>query len=389
MTLPYDALKPLIRFQSLELRNFLSFKTAMLDLDDFVALVGPNASGKSNAVAAFRLLREIPSYGLPLAVARRGGFDQLRHRSRGHPNDPSLRLCFMLKGSERLSSYFLSFGAVKGGQYKVKRETGEVFYSNGASATFDRVGETVRISTTSKPAGKPERYEFRAVSGQSALPGAGVAGITIYEVLQRMQTVEVNPAKVGELQEPSSTDTFESDGSNVASMFESLDRATRDEVVSRLAAIVPGIEAVEVVHLADKLTLRFKQYADDGSARSFLAKQMSDGTLRAFAILVSVFQSQRPALLVIEEPEIAIHLGALTSMVQLLQAETEITQVVVTTHSADIVDALSLESLRVVWHENGVSNVAKLAEHSKEPVRQGLITPGQLLRSDSLDPRVG
>ena len=387
-SLSIDQLRPEhVRFRSLELQNFLSYKKATLDLSDFIALVGPNASGKSNAVAAIRLLREIPTYGLPTAINRRGGFDQLRHRSRGHPYDPSLRLCFEFEGSGEKSYYFLSFGSVKGGQYKIKRESAEIFYPDGSIAGFDRTNEVVRIHMRMKPGSKPTRYNFQAVAGQSVLSSAGIPGITIYEVLQRMQTVEVNPAKVGDLQEPSPTDTFESDGSNVASIFDSLDRKTRQDIVSRLAAIVPGIESVDVVHLADKLTLRFKQSTEDGSPRTFLAKQMSDGTLRAFAIMVAMLQNRRPALLIVEEPEVAIHLGALSSLVQLLQAETDKTQVLITTHSADIVDALPLDALRIVWHEAGVSNIAKLAEHSKLPVKQGLITPGQLLRSDALDPQ--
>ncbi|MCV7423925.1 AAA family ATPase [Mycobacterium yunnanensis] len=386
VSITWEALNPnSVRFKSLELQNFLSYKNASLDLSDFIAIVGPNASGKSNAVAALRLLREIPSYGLPTAIARRGGFDQLRHRSRGHPYDPSLRLCFEMHGSGRTSSYLLSFGSVKGGQYKIKREAAELFFADGSSASFDRTGDAVRIIVSRKDS-KPERFNFNAVAGQSIIPAAGIAGITVYEVLQRIQTVEVNPAKVGDLQEPSSTATFESDGSNVASIYDSLDKKTKQDVVDRLAAIVPGIVAVEVYHLADRLTLRFKQTADDGLTRTFLAKQMSDGTLRAFAIMVALLQNRRPTLLVIEEPEVAIHLGALGSLVQLLEAETNKTQVLVTTHSADIIDALPIDSLRIVWHENGVSNVARLAEHSKIPVRKGLITPGQLLRSDSLDP---
>lgn len=211
--------------------------------------------------------------------------------------------------------------------------------------------------------------------------------MVVYGILQQLQTVEVNPAKVGELQEPSSTHTFESDGSNVASLFEAFDEKTRDDVVGRLAAVVPGIVGIEVAHFADKVTLRFRQKSEDGTTRTFLAKQMSDGTLRAFAILAAMFQQRRPALLAIEEPEVAIHLGALSSLVQILEAETDSTQIVITTHSADIVDSLPLDSLRVVWNEGGVSRIAKLAEHSKTPVKKGLITPGQLLRSDALDPQ--
>ena len=38
--------------------------------------------------------------------------------------------------------------------------------------------------------------------------------------------------------------------------------------------------------------------------------------------------------------------------------------------------------------EGGASKIAKLAEHTKVPVREGLITPGELLRSDALDPQI-
>ena len=87
-------------------------------------------------------------------------------------------------------------------------------------------------------------------------------------------------------------------------------------------------------------------------------------------------------------PEIAIHLGALRTLIELLQARSETSQIVITTHSADIVDALPIDAIRVVWSQGDASHVAPISEHSKEPVRRGLITPGELLRSDSLDPAI-
>lgn len=85
--------------ERLELTDLLSHKSASRDLGRFVALVGPNASGRSNAVSAIRLLREIAIYGLPITLARRGGSDQLRHRSAARPNDPGLRLTLALEAS--------------------------------------------------------------------------------------------------------------------------------------------------------------------------------------------------------------------------------------------------------------------------------------------------
>lgn len=52
-----------LRFHSLQLKNFLSYKDAEIDFSKFIAIIGQNAAGKSNAVAALKLLRDIPEYG--------------------------------------------------------------------------------------------------------------------------------------------------------------------------------------------------------------------------------------------------------------------------------------------------------------------------------------
>ena len=113
---------------------------------------------------------------------------------------------------------------------------------------------------------------------------------------------------------------------------------------------------------------------------------MSDGTLRGFAILVAASQQPPPRLLVIEEPEVAIHLGALRTLVDLLDSRADESQIMITTHSADIIDALPIDNVRIVWSNEDSSHIAPISEHSKDPVRRGLITSGALLRSDALDP---
>lgn len=375
------------RFVRLEMTNFLSFKSASLDFSDFIALIGPNASGKSNAVNAIKLLHEIAVYGLPVALNRRGGFDQLRHRSAGRPYDPALRLIFHLNESEE-SFYELRLGAVRGGRYRVKREGAQVrlgghlfsLDSDGSKVTwYDDLGDSTQEAEQTRT--------YSVAPGQSALSTGGLASFLVSTALRKIQTVEVNPAKVGDLQEPSSTQEFEPDGSNVVSVFENLDSAHRRDLVEELAAIVPGIASIEPTRLADRQTLRFKQRTQSG-IREFYAKQMSDGTLRALAILVAVMQQTAPGLLVIEEPEVAIHLGALRTLVDILQSQPNGAQILITTHSADIVDALPVDSLRVVWTQDDASHIAPVSEHSKEPVRRGLITPGELLRADALDPAI-
>ncbi|WP_065571764.1 AAA family ATPase [Microbacterium oleivorans] len=366
-----------LQFKSLTLRNFLSYRDATIELGDFVALVGPNSSGKSNAVAAIKLLRDIPTHGLPNAVRRRGGYDQLRHRSEGRPYEPSLRLEFQF-GSAEVSHYELKLGSVAGKRYEVKRESAHVYFGREEWG-FESDGTRVEVHSPE------EERPVPVAPGQSALSTGSLTAFLVQRVLQSLQAVEINPSSVADLQEPSSTRQFEPDGSNVTSVFESLTAARRTELVDQLAAIVPGIARIELRNLADRQTLAFYQ-ATESKDRMFLAKQMSDGTLRSFGILLAMLQPASPSLIVIEEPEIAIHVGAMTTLVDILQQQANVSQVLITTHSADIVNALPIEDLRVVWTENGESRLAPVSDHTRDVVRRGLMTPGELLRADSLDP---
>lgn len=380
-----------VRILRLHLTNFLSYREATLELGDLTALVGPNASGKSNAVAAFKLLREIPAYGLPTAIARRGGFDQLRHRSKGHPYDPAIRLDFTTGENAPESHYELRFKNQSGGRYSIKRESGSFWWDQENGADF--IVRDGRVHASEVRDGEVEVWpasdrDIRLAPGQSAAGSQMTyAGALIREVLGTLQTVEINPAKIGELQEPSPSRVFEPDGSNTASIVDTLSVESRRQLAEQLAAIVPGIERIESRKLADKVTTIFKQFVPEtNSRREFFAKQMSDGTLRAFGILLSMLQPRTPSLLIIEEPEVAIHLGALRTLVDVLRQQSEEGQVLITTHSADIVDTLEIESLRVVWTTEGASRISSVAEHTIGPIRQGLITPGDALRADALDP---
>ncbi len=377
-----------MRLLRLELTNFLSYRHAVLELGNFTALVGPNASGKSNAVAAIKLLREIPIYGLPTAIARRGGFDQLRHRSGGRPYDPGLAIEFKVDSKLPVSRYELRLGARAGKRYEIKQESADIYTREG-HFTFSQARGKAEVhdewrDRAFQGAQLPEG--FRVAPGQSAAAlGISYGGYTLASFLESLQAVEISPSRVADLQDPASTREFEPDGSNTASFFELMSSHKKQELIDELSAIVPGLSNIEPRRLADKVTLAFYQGAA-GKPREFLAKQMSDGTLRAFSILLALLQPRQPSLTVIEEPEIAIHLGALRTLVDILRQHSERSQVLITTHSADIVDSLDVDSLRVVWSDNGASRVAPVAAHTREPIRKGLITPGELLRSDSLDP---
>ena len=115
---------------------------------------------------------------------------------------------------------------------------------------------------------------------------------------------------------------------------------------------------------------------------------MSDGTLRVLGILLAVYQVSPPSLIAIEEPEASIHPAALEVLVDILKSGSHKTQILITTHSPDILDYKNIrdEEIMVVESIRGNATVAPISWGARDMIRQHLYLPGELLRSGELEP---
>ena len=113
---------------------------------------------------------------------------------------------------------------------------------------------------------------------------------------------------------------------------------------------------------------------------------MSDGTLRALGILSSFFQKSIPTLIAIEEPESTIHPEALGSILDVIRSYARSTQIVVTTHSPELLDAkwIRSENLRIVTWKHGVTRVCSLGKASVKALQEHLMGAGEQFRSNAL-----
>jgi predicted ATPase len=174
------------------------------------------------------------------------------------------------------------------------------------------------------------------------------------------------------------------------------DEARKNRIEEYLSSIVPGVSGVDVKDVPPKATLEFRQeVAGSSDPWRFFAGNMSDGTLRALGILVALFQSPNSTasgvpLVGIEEPEVALHPAAVGALLDALREASQSTQVIVTTHSPDLLDSADIEAelLLAVNAEKGTTQIAPVDEASREAVRKGLYTPGELLRLDQLRPDI-
>ena len=157
------------------------------------------------------------------------------------------------------------------------------------------------------------------------------------------------------------------------------------EVCELLASAVPGLAEVQARRRNGELTLEFLQNLRTGRAR-FDASDMSDGTLRALGILVAAYQHPAPSLIVIEEPEASIHPGALSVVLDVLRDARRSSQIVVTTHSPDVLDAKWIKDrhLRLVSWDEGVTRVDAMAPSVRRAMAEQLFGAGELLRSNAL-----
>src|SRR5262249_26893492 len=155
-----------------------------------------------------------------------------------------------------------------------------------------------------------------------------------------------NPQAIRELQTPDAGELLRRDGSNLASVLANLQARVPDvkgRIEEYLARVMPGVSSVNHRAIGPKETLEFRQDVAGGKEPwRFLASNMSDGTLRALGVLVALLQTGQNGKLIpivgIEEPEAALHPAALAVLLDALTEGSLKRQVLVTSHSPDLLD---------------------------------------------------
>ena len=371
------------------LKNYKSIAACDVQLRPLTFLVGPNGAGKSNFLDSLRFVADALNSSLDHAIRDRGGINDVRRRSGGHPNHFSIRLNFTLpEGST--GYYTFRIGSRPRGGYEVQKEECRLW--RGQLLTQDEYfhvqnGKVTETSVEVAPAAVTDRLYLVNASG---LPEFR----PVYDVLSRMGFYSLNLDKIRDLQAPDPGNLLIRDGSNLTSVLARLSDPVKRRIEEYLAAVVPGVHGVKVKKFGPKETLEFRQ--DVAGAKHpwrFLANNMSDGTLRALGILVALFQGNRDLkkhvmLVGIEEPESALHPAAAGVLLDALREAADKTQIIITSHSPDLLDDKDLdpESILAVEAHDSITIIAHVNEAGRSVLRDRLYTIGELLRLNQLQP---
>jgi predicted ATPase len=370
------------------LRNYKSISTCDVQLGPLTYLVGANGAGKSNFLDALHLVRDALTGSLENALNERGGLPEVRRRSSGHPTHFGIRLEFRLHNGQS-GHYAFNVGALPGrGCEVLKEECALRGIGKGPFFQLDH-GKLKASSETTFPVVASDRLALVSASGLSVFR-------PVYDALTSMGFYNLNPKLIRELQKPQDGRLLRPAGENIASVIGHLERIVPPDsmriIAEYLQNVVPMVHGVGRKSIGPMETLEFRQ--DMAGAKypwHFLAQNMSDGTLRALGVLTALFQGNAdysPSLIGIEEPETALHPAASAILREALQLASEKTQVIVTSHSPDLLDDRSLSSntLLAVVANAGETRIAQMDEASRSAMRDHLFTAGELLRLNQIAP---
>ena len=314
-----------MRFRKLRLKNWKNFEdTGEIEILDRLFLVGPNASGKSNFLDAFRFLHDLVA-SFQEAVARRGGVGALRCLAARR--DPDIELRAELEGQDgKRWTYEVAFNQDKQRPPLLKRE----FVALNGQTLLDRPNDDDRADPDRLTQTYLEQVNVNREFRDLATFFASIRYLHIVP-----QLVREPDRSVGRANDPFGGDFLE----QVAKTPERTRQSRLGRIKAALQVAIPQLQEIELWRDArgtPHLRGKYEHWRARGAWQT--EGQFSDGTLRLMGILWAVMDGQGPLLL--EEPELSLHPGVVRVLPQMLARAQRRTgrQVFLSTHSPDLLN---------------------------------------------------
>jgi predicted ATPase len=363
--------------QRLKASRFRSLgRDVTVDFGPLTVLVGQNSAGKSNVIDALVFLADCMQIGLEGAVTKRQGIAAIRHGSGGRPFDISLQVEVDRDGTVAHYEVVLTGDRVE--EYRVKRECARV---NGTQFTVDN-GVWAGPADL-RPQIQPTALALPALAGDARFA-------SLAHALRSIASYSIFPDVLRAPQKYDPRRPMDRQGQNWVSILKDQpEESWKPDLVAVLNKLTGDVADVKFEQVAGFLVLQFKHERDASAKRKqwFEAAQESDGTLRVAGMITALLQRPRPEVIAIEEPELTVHPGALRLLCDYIKEGAIGGQVVLTTHSPDLLALLSADEVRVVERSGDETQVAPLEDAQREVVTQGLFSLGDVMRAEGLRPK--
>lgn len=360
-----------------KIKNFRAIRECDVALQPLTFLVGPNGSGKSSFLDALAFVADALNFGVYSAFDKRGGKKVVSHKSE---EDKVISFEFDIEGylsdEERAHfSYRLDICPTERGMFELRE-----FYWSPDHLThfFERVGTRALVRGQDVPLNS--RHLLYLQTDNSA-----------YGALSWLRNTLIYDFDTRRIREPIANQynpELSIDGSNLAARWTLVEHSTRVSVLTRMKKIVPHLADVQGHNIGGTDFLEFVFHKDERAFFSLPAGAVSSGILNLFAVLVSLSQPYRASLVTaIEEPEVSMFPPSLYAMLGAFFEASSSRQVIISTHSPDLLDDAAIEPNQVVHASvaRGEVILRTIDEAAAEAIKRGDFTVGELLRMGQLE----
>jgi predicted ATPase len=341
--------------KKIKLHNWKNFQKCEVDLTERCFIIGANASGKSNLIDALRFLRDISkqSGGLQTSVEERGGITKIRCLAASTQTNVSITVVLGNPNEEQnLWRYHLDFAHTGGGVIKsqVKIISEEVYSYLEKRHILKRNNQT---------AGEDEET-LKYTHLEQATANRNFRELQTF--FQNIEYLNIIPQLVRESSSVVSSFTKEDYyGRNFLERLARMNEKTRNsyfrKINQSLQVAVPQLEELQFVK--DKMGIphleaKYVHWRAKGSKQQEM--QFSDGTLRLIGFLFALLDNN--GVILLEEPEINLHSGIISqipefiSKIQRSKKAKSDSQILITTHSYDILSASGISTDEVLLLQN-------------------------------------
>lgn len=366
---------------NIELHNWKNFQQCSVDLTERCFIVGANATGKSNFLDAIRFLRDIVKQGggLQTAVESRGGITKIRCLAARTKTDVKITVTLReQEDSEDKWIYSLDFKHTGGGIQKneVSIISEQVYAANTNECILNR--------TENSADEDEETLKYTHLEQANA----NQKFREIKDTFLNIDYLNIVPQMVRE--SSSATNKEDYYGRNFLTQLSKLNETTRNSYLRKVNEVmklaVPQLDKLAFVKDENglyHLEAKYMHWRAQGSKQTEM--QFSDGTLRLIGFLFAILSGN--GIILLEEPEINLHSGVVAQLPEFIAKMQRVKkrQILITTHSYDILSNPGIDGSEVILLENTAAGTEAKPISEIEDIRN--ILQAGLTVADAVIPR--
>ncbi len=337
--------------------------------------VGANGTGKSTLFDVFAFLGEALQGNVRSALANRGGFKEIKSRDSKGNIEIELQFRLEITGKERLVTYLISINEFMGlpiiereilrykrGRYGSPYHFLDFSKGIGYAITneedFDKKDE--ELDREEQKLGSPDILAIKGLGQFDRFKAANA----FRNFIENWHVSDFHISEARSVREAGYAEHISERGDNlplVAQYMFEHHPDKFDDVLNKMQQRVPGVKKVEAKTTEDgRIVLRFQ----DGAFKDpFIARYVSDGTIKMFAYLLLLNDPEPHPLLCVEEPENQLYPTLLPELLEEFRLYARHGgQVFITSHSPDLLNAATLEEIYWLTKHDGYTKIYRAAD---------------------------